>query len=224
MKARTGMRQNKQKRKPLKTTHVIGLTGGIGAGKSDLAEYLKANYQARVFSTDEIGEEVVLPGGMCYSRLRDLLPKEAFDRKGIMDREVVSKLMYEDPSLRKKMNDLIHPAVGIYLTSEVKNERERGLLDFVIIESALYDGTGFATLCDEVWNVDAPKEQRLQRLMESRGYSREKAEGIFESQAKYDRMRRGLKVQIDNSGSREEAYAQLDQQMERVLPGSKRKA
>lgn len=214
-----------EKRKP-KGSHkcyIIGITGPIGAGKSEIVNYIKENYRCRIFLTDDIAKEVSAPGGMCYSRLRELLPKEAFDRtSGQMDRAKVSELMYSDPSLRQKMNDLIHPAVGIYLGAELEKEKQRGMLDFCIIESALYDGGGFALLCKEVWNVTAPEEVRKVRLMESRGYSEEKAAGIFESQRKYDKMRSRLGVQIQNGADLEGAFAQVDREMERLLPGSKR--
>lgn len=222
MRVKTGTKQNNAK--PMRKTKVIGITGGIGAGKSLVLDYIKANYRSRILLTDEIGEEVVSPGGMCYTRLKQLLPKEAFDKKGYMKRDVVSKLMYEDPNLRKKMNDLIHPAVGIYLVTEIDKEKKHGLLDFVIIESALYDGSGFATLCNEVWSINADPEIRKKRLMEDRDYSEEKVESIFESQALYDKMRKSLPVQIDNNGDAEKTYAQIDAQMNRIKPGSKREA
>ena len=185
MRVKTGTKQNNTKTN--RKTKVIGITGGIGAGKSLVLDYIKSNYRSRILITDEIGEEVVAPGGMCYSRLKQLLPKEAFDKKGYMDRESVSKLMYADPELRQKMNDLIHPAVGIYLVTEIDKEKKHGLLDFVIIESALYDS-------------------------------------IFASQAAYDKMRKTLPVQIDNNGDCEKTYAEIDAQMNRIKPGSKREA
>jgi dephospho-CoA kinase len=220
MKVKTGTKQNNMKK--ARTTKVIGITGGIGAGKSLVLDYIKANYRSRVLLTDEIGEEVVAPGGMCYTRLKQMLPREAFDKNGYMNREAVSKLMYDDPSLRQKMNDLIHPAVGIYLVTEIDKEKKHGLLDFVIIESALYDGSGFATLCNEVWSVNADLDIRKKRLMESRGYSEEKVDSIFASQANYDKMRKSLPVQIDNNGDSEKTYAQIDAEMNRIKPGSKR--
>ncbi len=222
MRVKTGTKQNNAK--AVSKTKIIGITGGIGAGKSLVLDYIKANYRSRILLTDEIGEEVVAPGGMCYTRLKQLLPKEAFDKKGFMNREAVSKLMYDDPDLRQKMNDLIHPAVGIYLVTEIDKEKRHGLLDFVIIESALYDGSGFATLCDEVWSVNADTEVRKKRLMEDRGYSEEKVDSIIASQAAYDKMRKRLPVQIDNNGDCEKTYARIDAEMNRIKPGAKREA
>ena len=227
------MALRKQKNKNLRTAkkygdrkcYVIGITGPIGAGKSEVVNYIKANYRCRVFNTDEIAQEVSAPGGMSYDRLRELLPREAFDAAtGYMDRPRVSELMYADPTLRQKMNDIIHPSVGIFLAAEIDKEKRHGLLDFCIIESALYDGGGFALLCKEVWNVTAPEEIRLQRLTDSRGYSKEKAKSIFESQLKYDKMRRKLGVQIINDAEPQKAFAQVDKEMNRLLPGCKREA
>lgn len=203
--------------------YVIGITGPIGAGKSEVVNHIRANYLCRVFGTDDIAKDVSAPGGICYERLRGLLPQEAFDRKtGLMDRGKVSELMYADVQLRQEMNDIIHPAVGYMLGAELDKEKRHGLLDFCIIESALYDGGGFALLCKEVWNVTASDEIRTQRLIESRGYSAEKIKSIFESQSKYDKMRRKLRVQIDNSGALADTLSQVDAEMNRLIPGSKR--
>lgn len=218
MRAKIGTKQSN----PKKDTIILGLTGGIGAGKSLILDYIRANYRARVLSTDEIAKEVCEPGGMCYTRLRQLLPEEAFGRRGKMDRDKVAELIYENPELRNQMNELIHPAVGLYLQAETASEQKKGLLDFVIIESALYDGSGFALLCKEVWNVSAPQDVRKARLMESRGYSQEKVDSIFESQEKYDKIRRALKVQIYNGEEADKAYAQVDEQLTRLKPGCKR--
>ena len=222
MKAKAGTRQNRKPEGDHKV-YVIGITGAIGAGKSEIVKYIKEHYRCRIFLTDEIAQEVSAPGGMAYSRLRELLPKDAFDKKtGCMDRVRTAELMYADPTLRERMNDVIHPAVGIYLGAEIEQEKRKGRMDFLIIESALYDGDGFALLCREVWNVSAPEEVRLRRLMESRGYSEEKARSIFESQRKYDKMRARLGVQIDNGGDLAHAYAQVDRELTRLLPDSRR--
>ena len=141
-----------------------------------------------------------------------------------MDRPKVSTLMYADPDLLRKMNEIIHPAVGYYLAAELDREKRRGILDFCIIESALYDGGGFALLCKEVWNVTAPEEVRAARLAQSRGYTKEKSQSIFESQRKYDKLRNKLGVQIHNGGTREEAFAQVDKEMNRLIPGCRRES
>lgn len=189
---------------------VIGITGGIGAGKSTALKYLEEKYGALILETDEIAKEVMEPGGRCYEDLKKILPEEAFLPEGGLDREVLAGLMYKDKALTGKINSLVHPAVGGYLEEKVEKERQKKDRRYVIIESALYDGTGFALLCDEVWNIDVSSKERKRRLMESRGYSAEKVDSIFKSQAYYDEKRLSLKVQIDNGSGPEQLYAQVD--------------
>ncbi|MCR5784543.1 MAG: dephospho-CoA kinase [Eubacterium sp.] len=190
---------------------VIGITGGIGAGKSTVLNYLKEKYNALIFVTDEIAHDVMEPGGRCYEDLKKILPEKAFLSDGSLDRNTLASLMYADRELTQKINNLVHPAVGGYLEENLEKERQKKERRYVIIESALYDGTGFALLCDEVWNIDVTEDNRKARLMESRGYSEEKVLSIFKSQARYDEMRKTLKVQIDNNGEPQVTYKEVDE-------------
>ncbi|MCR4843319.1 MAG: dephospho-CoA kinase [Eubacterium sp.] len=191
------------------STRVIGITGGIGAGKSVVLDYIEENFNARIIKTDEVGHLVTEPGTGCNAALREIFPDGVFDAQGRMDRNKFAAAMFQNPELTAKTNAIIHPAVGEYLEAEVEKERRQNVLDYVIIEAALYDGTGFALLCDEVWNVDASPQVRKHRLMDDRGYSEEKVEGIFKSQREYDRLRLTLPVQIDNNGDLESTFNQI---------------
>ncbi len=195
---------------------VIGITGGIGAGKSAVLDYLKTEHNALILMTDEIAHDVMEPGGLCYDEMRRLFPAEVFTQEGNIDRIAMAKVLYADDTLRAELNNIVHPAVGRYLESEIAKEKQKCDRDYVIIESALYDGTGFALLCDEVWNINASKECRKARLMDSRGYSSEKVDSIFESQARYDEMRMTLKTQIDNNGDMKETIAQVERALEAI--------
>ena len=190
---------------------VIGITGGIGAGKSLILNYLQERHNALILMTDEIAHDVMEPGGLCYDEMRALFPASVFTSDGHIDRAKMAAVLYGDDELRTRLNSIVHPAVGEYLKEKVTKERQKCERDYVIIESALYDGTGFALLCDEVWNINASKECRKARLMESRGYSEAKVESIFESQAGYDEMRQTLRTQIDNNGDINLTYAQIEE-------------
>ena len=206
-----------------KKTAVIGITGGVGAGKSTVLDYIADNYDALILKTDEIAHDVMEPGSDCYERLREILPDEAFGRSlsgeetdRSIDRQALARLLFADDPLREEINALVHPAVGEELSAIVKKEKKQNRLDYVIIESALYTGGGFALLCDEVWNVTAAENVRIDRLMKDRGYTRDKAVGIIESQAVNDRLSKTLSIQIDNSADFDRTKEQIETELERV--------
>ena len=192
------------------STKVIGITGGIGAGKSVVLDYIQKNYKALVLKTDEVAHDVMNPGTDCNRKLQEIFPPSVFAQDGSIIKEEMAKAMYDDGGLLEKVNAIVHPAVGDYLRQTVAKERSKNELDYVIIESALYDGSGFALLCDTVWNVDASREVRMERLMKDRGYSKEKVLSIFESQKRYDEQRGTLSVQIKNNADLEQTLRQVD--------------
>ncbi len=200
----------------MKQTKVIGITGGIGAGKSVVLNYIESHYRARIFMTDNLAHVVMEPGTACNKALQEIFPPEVFEEDGRIRKEELAKAMYRKEELRTRLNEIVHPAVGEYLRDEVAKEKEKNDLDYVIIESALYNGSDFALLCDEVWNIRALPEVRAKRLMAERGYSAKKVSEIFESQKSYDAMRQTLPVQIDNNGDLNETFSRIARELERL--------
>ena len=191
------------------STKVIGITGGIGSGKSAVLDYIEENFNARILKTDEIAHDVMEPGERCYEALKRIFPDEVFPDNAPIDRELMAKAMFSDESLRQKLNAIVHPAVGEYLKEETLKERAQNKFDYVIIESALYTGGEFALLCDAVWNIHASVSVRTERLKRTRGYSDEKIRDILKSQEKNDVLRLTLPVQIDNDGDFEATKTQI---------------
>ena len=209
--------------KPIeKRTVVIGMTGGVGAGKSTVLDFIKDEYDAVIFKTDEIAHDVMEPGGACYGKLREMLPSDVFDDEnagktgGAINRKKLAAFIFEDEFLRDKINSLVHPAVGEELSLSVEKEKKQNHPDYVIIESALYTGGGFALLCDEVWNVTAAENVRVERLVSSRGYTAQKAADIIKSQFKNESLASKLPVQIDNSGAFEDTKVSIKEQLDRI--------
>ncbi len=190
---------------------VIGITGGVGAGKSAILDYIEANYNARVLKADEIAHDLMEPGTDCYQALREQLPKEAFGPEGRLDRKTFAALLFSGDNLREKINSIVHPAVKVYIIDTISKEREIGTLDYLVIEAALLIEDHYEEICDELWYIYASKENRRQRLMESRGYSEEKIRQIFASQLDEEEYRRHCRVVIDNNKTIEDAFQKIAQ-------------
>ena len=106
---------------------------------------------------------------------------------------------------------MIHPAVETYILEQIHLEQVRGTLDFFFIEAALLIECGYEDKVDELWYIYADREVRARRLKAARGYSDEKIQEIMDSQLSEEEFRRHCQVVIDNSGSLQDAYRQIDE-------------
>lgn len=193
---------------------VIGITGGVGAGKSAILEYLEKNYKAKNLIADEIAHDLMEPGTECYEKLLRILPAEVYqeDHEHI-DRKALAKELFTSTELREKVNGIVHPAVKDFIRGEIAEQRKMESLDYLIIEAALLIEDHYDEICDELWYIYTTKENRKARLMETRGYSEEKVEQIFQSQLSEETYREKCQVIIDNNGTKEESFYQIAQVM-----------
>lgn len=190
----------------------IGITGGIGAGKSTILAYLRENYRVRTLVADEIAHSIMEPGFDCYVRLqKEFAQEKIWLHNGRINRKRLAEVIFADDAKREKMNQIVHPAVKEYILKEVEKERLRGVTDYVVLEAALLIEEGYDKICDELWYIYVTRENRKRRLMEGRGYSEEKVEQIFASQLPDVEYRRHCRVIIDNNGPIGQVYLQLAQ-------------
>ncbi len=202
---------------------VIGVTGGIGSGKSEILRYLKEKYGSRVLLSDELAKEMEAPGGALYQPLIALLKEACEDgaeqqevkkkllcEDGNLNTAVVASLIFQKKGLLQKVNELVHPAVCRSILEEIEKERETGEYRFFVVESALLIESSLISDMDTVWYIYCNEDVRRQRLKSSRGYSDEKIEGIIRKQQTEEAFREACDVVIDNSGDLQSAYAQID--------------
>ena len=188
----------------------IGITGGVGAGKSELLAYIEKNYNSRILLADTVGHLVKEPGQPCYEKLVALLGKEILFPDGQIDRKAMAEKIFADPELLGKVNGMLHPAVETYILEQIHLEKVRGTREFFFVEAALLIEEHYDEICDELWYIYTREEIREARLMESRGYSREKVQQIFSSQLKEAEYRKHCSVVIDNNEGLEEMQRQID--------------
>ena len=191
----------------------IGITGGVGAGKSAVLDYLATKPGVRVMLADEIAHELMEPGTDCYEQIRQAFPEhDIYKEDGHFDRIKLAKVIFSDENKRAGMNGIVHPAVKAYVIAEAKRERQEGTLALLVLEAALLIEEHYDEICDELWYIYTREEIREARLMESRGYSREKVQQIFSSQLKEAEYRKHCSVVIDNNEGLEECRDRLMRQ------------
>ncbi len=189
--------------------HVLGLTGGVGAGKSTVLRMLEDKYGALVIEADRVAQELMSPGGACYGPLRTLLGDETFDENGELKRSLLAEKLFADPQLKERINSLVHPATF----EEVKRRVEAARETLIVYEAALPAEARFRELCDKVIYVWASPEVRRERLQKGRGYSYEKSSSIMASQLDDQAFRAHADGELDNSGSPRETARALTRLM-----------
>ena len=143
---------------------LIGITGGVGAGKSLVLQLLQKLCRCRVLLADEAGNEVKLPGQPCYERLVELLGRQVLAPDGTIDRKKMAERIFADPALLEQVNGIIHPEVKRYILKQVEEERSKGEIDYFFLEAALLIECGYEAVVDELWYIHADPAVRRQRL------------------------------------------------------------
>ncbi len=180
---------------------VIGLTGGVGAGKSTVLNMLQSLYSIRLLIADDIARKLQSPGYDCYNRIREAFPDESlYLSDGSMDRNAFARLIFSDESKRALLDDIVHPSVDAFIKNAIEEERASNKLDAIIMESAILLDVGLKSYCDEIWYVYAPEEVRAKRLSENRGYSKDKIKNIMKSQKSEADFKRLCDRMIVNDG------------------------
>ena len=192
---------------------IIGITGGIGAGKSQVLQYIQNHYKCRVILADDVGNEVKLPGKICYNQLVDLLGNDILDKEGFIQKEKMAARIFSNKELLLQVNAIIHPAVMDYILTEIQKEKEAGIQDFFFVEAALLIECGYASHVDEMWYVYASDEIRRERLRANRNYSDEKITSIMKGQLQEEEFRKHCQVVIDNSDD----FSKTEKQIDKIL-------
>ena len=209
------MKQNKHGDSEECTMKFIGITGGVGAGKSAIITYLAEHYNVKVMLADKIAADMMEPGGICYEPLKEIFLQDmVFLEDGHIDRPAMAAILFADEGKRLAVNQLVHPAVKAYVIDQFELEKKKGELDFLILEAALLIEEHYDEICDELWYIYTSSEIRRERLMLNRGYSSQRVDSMFATQLSEEEYRRHCAVIIDNNGTTEETIAQVRKVLE----------
>ena len=190
---------------------VLGITGGIGTGKSTVLDYIGKMYHARVIQADQAAHLLMEPGQVCYYRIVETFGSGVLRGDQKIDREKLGKMVFSDREKLNKLNQIVHPAVKEYIISEIEKEKKAGDVPFVVIEAALLIDDHYENICDEFWYIYADEDVRKQRLMQYRGYTAEKVRQVMKNQLRESVYRQHCQFVVDNSSNIvENTYEQID--------------
>ena len=196
---------------------IIGITGGVGRGKSAVLDYFQSKFNACVIQTDLLAHKLEQPGEICYQKIVEEYGAQILDSNGIINRKVLGEIVFKDEAMLKKLNNIVHPQVTnaiVNIISDIKNDSSFEQTKLIIIESALLFEAKIDKLCDETWYIYTNKDNRRKRLKESRGYSDEKLDEIMKSQLDEESFFAKCSHVIDNNDDIELTYRQIREELE----------
>ncbi len=160
--------------------YVIGLTGGIGCGKSEAAKFLSTLGAAHL-DADAISHELTEAGGAALPEIRRVFGEAAFNEDGSLDRASLGKLVFGSEPARRALEGIIHPLVQREMLTRMDAAAKAGA-SVVILDVPLLFETGMDALCDETWTLYLPREKQVARVVTRDGLTREAAEARVDSQ------------------------------------------
>jgi dephospho-CoA kinase len=186
---------------------VIGLMGGIGSGKSAVAQALK-HFGCVVADADANAKAVLLD-----SEVRDQLVAwwgtEILNEEGLVDRKAVSDIVFKDDQARKQLEDIVHPRVAQMQEAQFAAAQEGTVA--LVIDAPLLLEAGLDSVCDYLIFVDSSRETRLQRVLQSRGWNNDELQRREETQIALDKKREKADYVLINEGALDEVQYQVEQ-------------
>ena len=196
---------------------IIGITGGVGSGKTVVMNYLKEHYSCYILLADEVAHLVKKKGTACYEELIGLMGREIVGSDGEIDKKKMADILFTKEGMLEAVNAIIHPAVKQYVLAKIEEEQKAGRVDFFFLEAALLIEEKYDEIVDELWYIYADEGVRRMRLKNSRHYTDEKITSIMECQLSEEEFRKHCDVTIVNNGDLSETYHQIDCKLEEYL-------
>ena len=195
---------------------LVGLTGGIGSGKSTVSAML-AERGAEIIDADRIAREVVMPGTSAWCKIREHFGPEVLFADGTIDRQTLASIVFGDKTKLALLNEITHPAIFQRIADRLEDARDRDVI--VVLDAALLIETGLAQRVDVLVVTHSPKEIQVERLS-AQGMAPAHAKARMAAQLASEEQMASADIVINNSGSLEDLWRQVDEvwkELERLL-------
>ena len=202
----------------------IGLTGGIGTGKSTVSRYLKTKGY-KIIDADQIAREVVEPGQPALAALVSEFGQEILLEDGSLNRRELARLAFASPEGKAALDRITHGAIFARideLQAQYAEELAATADAVIFLDVPLLFETGFDRKADLVWVVDVPDEVRVQRVVLRDGLTEEEIWARIKNQMSREEKLDRADVVLDNSGTQEELFAQVDERLAELTGGDVR--
>ncbi len=192
---------------------VIGITGGVGSGKSTVLKLIKDNFNAYTIMADNVAHMLMEPKQPAYNSIVEVFGESILNEDSTINRPKLSGIVFNNKYKLMVLNSIVHPLVKKYITEDIAYKRCEGEYDYYFIEAALLIEDHYDAICDELWYIHVNEDIRCARLMSSRGYTKEKVESIFNNQLDEAAFREHCQVVISNEGDLQDTLRQLKKEL-----------
>ena len=197
---------------------ILGITGGVGSGKSKILYDLSNLYGASIVETDKLAHTLMEPGQTVYQAVVEAFGTEILQAEEpyAIDRAKFAQIVFADKEKLAQLNALTHPAVKAWIRKDIEEKRKQDVKIYVI-EAALLIQDGYKEICDEIWYIYVNEETRIKRLMKQRGYTEERCRAMFHSQEPESYYRKYADFTINNQLDYENSSKQLKDRLNILL-------
>jgi len=193
---------------------VIGLTGGIGSGKSTVSQYL-AELGAVILDADKVGHEAFKPDTPAWHDVVATFGRHILAPDGEVDRKKLGEIVFGDPQALSRLNQIMHPRMYDMMKARIEECRRQGV-EVVVLEAAVLIEANWTPLVDEVWVTVASEAMVLERLKKQRGLAEEQTLARIRSQLSVEERLRHANVVINNDGDLDAVRAKVKELWERL--------
>jgi dephospho-CoA kinase len=203
-------------------TSVVGLTGGIGSGKSTVAGMLE-RVGASLIDVDAVVRELQQPGAPLLEEIAAAFGPEVIDAHGALEREALGAIVFRDPEARQTLNRIVHPKLGAEVAPRLAQARQAGIPLVVLDIPLLFEGRRAGSRGASAMHFDAtvvvwvPRETQIERQLLRERYDRDEAERRIDAQMPLDEKRALADFVIDNSGSLADTERQVRELYARLI-------
>jgi dephospho-CoA kinase len=199
----------------------IGLTGGIGTGKTTVAGIL-SDLGAHVIHADTVGHQVYAPGTEGWQQVVSAFSRDVVAGDGTIDRKKLGQIVFSDAAQLARLNSIVHPLIRDEVRRRIEAQRASGFRLPIIVEAAILLEAKWTSICDVVWVVVAPVDEVVKRIATERGLSPDDIRARVAAQLEDAERRTFADVVIENTGSPGELRQQVEAAWNKLIGGRAR--
>jgi dephospho-CoA kinase len=186
----------------------IGVTGGIGSGKSTVTKFLD-ELGAPIIDADKVGHAIYAPDGPAYGDVIAAFGRGILASDGTIDRKKLGPIVFADAGALKRLNSIVHPKMFVRMREMIEHLRAGGESNPIVVEAAILIEANWQALFDEIWLVIASKERVVERIERDRGLKPEQTEARIRAQLPDAERKKHSSLVISNNGTIDELREEI---------------
>ena len=196
---------------------IIGITGGVGSGKSKVLQYLKIQPGVVVYEADQIARELQQSGTECFTSICNMFGDIVIGIDGELNRTILREKVFSDSKELLKLNQIVHPAVRKRVEDLIEEAKQHEDIKVFVLEAAILLEANYGGICHEIWYIYCDESIRMKRLQDSRNYTKEVFRDICSQQLSESQFQENCTITINNSYDEHDLKEKLSVELHRIM-------